>query len=85
MPVNESASLEQALTDDVGTSVDRVYLNGLYPERFSAEEMPAIERAAEATPTARYARPAAPRSASSAARPGSASSSSAWRSWWRRP
>ncbi len=47
MPVNESASLEQALTDEVGTSVDRVYLNGLYPERFSAEEIPVIERAAE--------------------------------------
>jgi anion-transporting ArsA/GET3 family ATPase len=47
MPVNESASLEQALTDEVGTSVDRVILNGLYPERFTAEEVPALESAAE--------------------------------------
>jgi anion-transporting ArsA/GET3 family ATPase len=38
MPVNESASLEQALTDEVGTTVDRVYLNGLYPERFDPAE-----------------------------------------------
>jgi anion-transporting ArsA/GET3 family ATPase len=43
MPVNESASLERALTDDVGASVDRVYLNGLYPERFSAEEAERLE------------------------------------------
>jgi anion-transporting ArsA/GET3 family ATPase len=47
MPVNESASLEQALTEEVGTSVDRVYLNGLYPERFAAKEIEAIERTAE--------------------------------------
>ena len=38
MPVNESASLEQALTEEVGASVDRVFMNGLYPERFDAEE-----------------------------------------------
>jgi anion-transporting ArsA/GET3 family ATPase len=47
MPVNESASLEQALTDEVGTSVDRVYLNGLYPERFDADEIETIERAGQ--------------------------------------
>jgi anion-transporting ArsA/GET3 family ATPase len=38
MPVNESAALEQDLLDDVGVAVDRVYMNGLYPERFSNEE-----------------------------------------------
>ena len=38
MPVNESASLEADLRDEVGVAVDRVYLNGLYPERFSKEE-----------------------------------------------
>jgi anion-transporting ArsA/GET3 family ATPase len=47
MPVNESASLERTLTDEVGTVVDRVYLNGLYPDRFTEDEMPTIERAAE--------------------------------------
>jgi anion-transporting ArsA/GET3 family ATPase len=39
MPVNESAALERDLRDDVGVSVDRVYLNGLYPERFSKAEV----------------------------------------------
>jgi anion-transporting ArsA/GET3 family ATPase len=38
MPVNESATLERDLRDDVGVAVDRVYMNGLYPERFSKEE-----------------------------------------------
>jgi anion-transporting ArsA/GET3 family ATPase len=44
MPVNESAALERDLRDDVGVSVDRVYMNGLYPQRFSKEE---AERLAE--------------------------------------
>ena len=35
MPVNESAALEHDLVNEVGVAVDRVYLNGLYPERFS--------------------------------------------------
>ena len=38
MPVNESAALERDLRTDVGVAVDRVYMNGLYPERFSGEE-----------------------------------------------
>ncbi|HEX4464051.1 MAG TPA: ArsA family ATPase [Solirubrobacterales bacterium] len=38
MPVNESATLERDLLDDVGVAVDRVYMNGLYPERFSNAE-----------------------------------------------
>jgi anion-transporting ArsA/GET3 family ATPase len=38
MPVNESAALERDLRDEVGAAVDRVYMNGLYPERFSGEE-----------------------------------------------
>jgi anion-transporting ArsA/GET3 family ATPase len=38
MPVNESATLERKLRDEVGVAVDRVYMNGLYPERFSKEE-----------------------------------------------
>jgi anion-transporting ArsA/GET3 family ATPase len=38
MPVNESAALESELRDEVGVSVDRVYMNGLYPQRFSAAE-----------------------------------------------
>jgi anion-transporting ArsA/GET3 family ATPase len=38
MPVNESAALERELRSEVGVAVDRVYLNGLYPERFSKQE-----------------------------------------------
>jgi len=38
MPVNESAALEHDLRTEVGVAVDRVYMNGLYPERFSSEE-----------------------------------------------
>jgi anion-transporting ArsA/GET3 family ATPase len=38
MPVNESAALERELRDEVGVAVDRIYMNGLYPERFSRYE-----------------------------------------------
>jgi anion-transporting ArsA/GET3 family ATPase len=38
MPVNESAALEHDLRTEIGVAVDRVYMNGLYPERFSAAE-----------------------------------------------
>jgi anion-transporting ArsA/GET3 family ATPase len=38
MPVNESAALEHDLREEVGVAVDRVYMNGLYPERFSKAE-----------------------------------------------
>jgi anion-transporting ArsA/GET3 family ATPase len=44
MPVNESGMLERELTDEIGVAVDRVYMNGLYPERFSDSE---AERLAE--------------------------------------
>jgi anion-transporting ArsA/GET3 family ATPase len=43
MPVNETASLEQTLTEDVGVVVDRVYMNALYPERFSKDEAERLE------------------------------------------
>jgi anion-transporting ArsA/GET3 family ATPase len=38
MPVNESAALEHDLRAEIGVAVDRIYMNGLYPERFSGEE-----------------------------------------------
>ncbi len=47
MPVNETAWLEAALTDEVGASVDRVYLNGLYPQRFDRQEEELLARSAE--------------------------------------
>jgi hypothetical protein len=47
MPVNETASLEDSLTDDIGMSVDRIYMNALYPERFSKGDASELERALE--------------------------------------
>jgi anion-transporting ArsA/GET3 family ATPase len=46
MPVNESAALEKDLRDEVGVAVDRVYLNGLYPERFRKPEAERLARLA---------------------------------------
>jgi anion-transporting ArsA/GET3 family ATPase len=48
MPVNESASLEEQLINEVGISVDRVYMNALYPERFSKDDASELERALDA-------------------------------------
>ena len=48
MPVNESASLEDQLSREVGIAVDRVYMNALYPERFSRDDAGALERALDA-------------------------------------
>jgi len=47
MPVNESVSLEKDLRDEVGVAVDRVYLNGLYPERFKKNEAENLAQVAE--------------------------------------
>jgi anion-transporting ArsA/GET3 family ATPase len=43
MPVNETAMLERTLVEEVGVAVDRVYMNALYPERFSREEVERLE------------------------------------------
>ena len=48
MPVNESAALEHDLREDVGVAVDRIYMNGLYPERFSNEEAEQLAELASA-------------------------------------
>jgi anion-transporting ArsA/GET3 family ATPase len=47
MPVNESAALEHDLRSEVGVAVDRVYMNGLYPERFSKQEAEMLAKLAE--------------------------------------
>jgi anion-transporting ArsA/GET3 family ATPase len=44
MPVNESAALERDLRSEVGVAVDRVYMNAVYPERFSGEEAERLAR-----------------------------------------
>jgi anion-transporting ArsA/GET3 family ATPase len=49
MPVNETAALESDLIEKVGASVDRIYMNGLYPERFGDEEASRIAAAAPVT------------------------------------
>jgi anion-transporting ArsA/GET3 family ATPase len=46
MPVNESAALEKDLREEVGVAVDRVYLNGLYPERFNKAEAERLSQVA---------------------------------------
>jgi anion-transporting ArsA/GET3 family ATPase len=45
MPVNETATLERDLTNEVGVSVDRIFCNGLYPDRFSDGDEQALEAA----------------------------------------
>jgi anion-transporting ArsA/GET3 family ATPase len=55
MPVNESAALEHDLVEEVGVAVDRVYLNGLYSERFSkadAESLRALAAGEDGAPKA---------------------------------
>jgi anion-transporting ArsA/GET3 family ATPase len=46
MPVNETATLERDLVDEVGVSVDRIVMNGMYPERFSDGEADRLARVA---------------------------------------
>ena len=83
MPVNETAALERSLSADVGVTVDRIFCNALYPERFSAAEAERIEAVApRAGPAAREACHAALTEAGRAAT--SASSSPAWRATARR-
>jgi anion-transporting ArsA/GET3 family ATPase len=47
MPVNESELLERELSDRIGVSVDRVYMNGMYPERFSESDARRLETIAD--------------------------------------
>jgi anion-transporting ArsA/GET3 family ATPase len=49
MPVNESGLLERELVDEVGVSVDRVYMNAVYPDRFSDLEAERLGDAAESS------------------------------------
>lgn len=50
MPVNETGLLERELMEGVGVAVDRVYMNGLYPERFSGEELEKVDAARSEEP-----------------------------------
>jgi hypothetical protein len=53
MPVNETATLERSLESDVGVEVDRIYCNGLYPDRFSEAEVQRLGEVAEGDADAR--------------------------------
>jgi anion-transporting ArsA/GET3 family ATPase len=44
MPVNETLDLSAELHAELGVEIDRVVVNGLYPERFSARERDSIEQ-----------------------------------------
>jgi len=46
MPVNESELLEEEL-GEVGVAVDRVYMNAIYPERFSERDAERLEGAGD--------------------------------------
>jgi anion-transporting ArsA/GET3 family ATPase len=47
MPVNETATLERDLTDEAGVAVDRIVMNGMYPELFSDDEADRLAGVAE--------------------------------------
>jgi anion-transporting ArsA/GET3 family ATPase len=47
MPVNETATLERDLTGEVGVAVDRIVMNGMYPELFSDGEADRLAGVAE--------------------------------------
>jgi anion-transporting ArsA/GET3 family ATPase len=50
MPVNETASLERELADQVGIGIDRIFCNGLYPERFGDDELQRLAALADDAP-----------------------------------
>ena len=60
MPVNETVMLERDLATEVGVEVDRIFCNGLYPERF---DEPETDRIVAAIPEATGAPRAACRAA----------------------
>ena len=60
MPVTETLSLQDALRDEVGLEVGLVVANGVLPQRFSAAEARALERARD-RPEVRAARHASAR------------------------
>jgi hypothetical protein len=57
MPVNETLTLRDELRRELGLSLDRVIVNGLYPERFGPRQAGTLARALEGagTPVARAA------------------------------
>jgi anion-transporting ArsA/GET3 family ATPase len=47
MPVNETLDLQGRLRDDLGMDLDRIFMNGIYPELFSEAETETISESYE--------------------------------------
>jgi anion-transporting ArsA/GET3 family ATPase len=45
MPVNETLDLRERLRDEMGMDIDRIVVNGVYPERFDGTEAKTLESA----------------------------------------
>jgi hypothetical protein len=52
MPVNETLELDTRLRDAVGVQLDAIVVNGVYPERFSANEAETLRAAGNGTTAA---------------------------------
>ena len=55
MPINETLDLEQRLPEAVGSQLEAIVVNGMWPERFSAADADALRASADGV------RPSAPR------------------------
>jgi anion-transporting ArsA/GET3 family ATPase len=55
MPVNETLELERRLPEAVGSRLEAIVVNGLWPERFSAADADALRTSADGVPAVRAA------------------------------
>ncbi len=55
MPVNETLELERRLPEAVGTGLEAIVVNGMWPDRFSAADAKAMRAAGDGLPTMRAA------------------------------
>jgi anion-transporting ArsA/GET3 family ATPase len=55
MPVNETLELERRLPEAVGTGLEAIVVNGVWPERFSAAEAETLRAVADGKPPLRAA------------------------------
>jgi anion-transporting ArsA/GET3 family ATPase len=55
MPVNETLELERKLPEAVGTRLEAIVVNGLWPERFSAGDAETLRASADGVPSVRAA------------------------------
>jgi anion-transporting ArsA/GET3 family ATPase len=55
MPVNEALELEQRLPDAVGSRLEAIVVNGMWPERFTTADADALRASADSRPAMRAA------------------------------